>query len=42
MAERLGFKLDGVLRNDSRDVAKELRDTRVYSKVRTDLEEKPR
>ena len=36
VAERLGFKLDGVLRCDSRDVAKELRDTRVYSMIAAD------
>jgi RimJ/RimL family protein N-acetyltransferase len=31
VAERLGCKLDGVLRSDARGVAKELRDTRIYS-----------
>lgn len=36
VAERLGFKLDGVLRCDSRDVAKQLRDTRVYSMIAAD------
>jgi RimJ/RimL family protein N-acetyltransferase len=42
VAERLGFELYGVLRCDARDTAKELRDTRIYSKVRSDLDEKPR
>jgi RimJ/RimL family protein N-acetyltransferase len=42
VAERLGFKLDGVLRCDARGAAKELRDTRIYSKIRTDVCEKPR
>ena len=36
VAERLGFKLDGVLRCDSRGVEKELRDTRVYSFIVAD------
>jgi RimJ/RimL family protein N-acetyltransferase len=36
VAERLGFKLDGVLRCDSRGVDKELRDTRVYSMIAAD------
>jgi RimJ/RimL family protein N-acetyltransferase len=31
VAERLGFTLEGVLRNDSRTPDKSLRDTRVYS-----------
>ena len=41
VAERLGFRPDGVLRCDARGAAKELRDTRIYSKVRADLGEKP-
>ena len=36
VAERLGFKLDGVLRCDSRGIAKELRDTRIYSMIAAD------
>lgn len=39
VAERLGFALDGVLRCDARGVEKELRNTRIYSKVRADLGE---
>lgn len=42
VAERLGFRLDGVLRCDARGVEKELRDTRIYSKIRADRAEKPR
>ncbi len=42
VAERLGFRLDGVLRCDARGVEKELRDTRIYSKIRADTAEKPR
>jgi RimJ/RimL family protein N-acetyltransferase len=42
VAGRLGFQLDGVLRCDARGAAKELRDTRIYSKVRADIGEKPR
>jgi RimJ/RimL family protein N-acetyltransferase len=33
VAERLGFTLEGVLRNDSRSPDKSLRDTRIYSAV---------
>ncbi len=36
VAERCGFELEGILRNEARTVYGELRDTRVYSKVRTD------
>lgn len=32
--ERLGFKLEGILRNDARTVDGKLRDTRVYSMIR--------
>ncbi|HEV2294848.1 MAG TPA: GNAT family N-acetyltransferase [Tepidisphaeraceae bacterium] len=39
VAERLGFHSDGVLRCDARGAAKELRDTRIYSMVRADLNE---
>ena len=42
VAERLGFKLDGVLRCDARGAAKELRDTRIYSKIRADTRENRR
>lgn len=34
VAERLGFTLEGILRNDKCDVDGVLRDTRIYSKVR--------
>ena len=34
--ERLGFALEGVLRNHKRDSSGKLRDTRVYSVVRSD------
>jgi RimJ/RimL family protein N-acetyltransferase len=34
VAERLGFVLEGIRRRDSRDPRGELRDTRVYAKVR--------
>jgi ribosomal-protein-serine acetyltransferase len=34
--ERLGFLLEGILRNDARDVEGKLRDTRVYAKIRMD------
>jgi len=34
VAERLGFKLEGVLRRDARATSGELRDTRVYSRIR--------
>ena len=33
LAERAGFQLEGVLRKDRRDLAGELRDTRVYSRI---------
>lgn len=33
LAERAGFELEGVLRRDRRDLAGELRDTRVYSRI---------
>ncbi len=33
LAERAGFELEGMLRNDRFDLAGELRNTRVYSKV---------
>ncbi len=36
VAERLGFTLEGILRNDARDVEGKLRDTRVYAKIRAD------
>jgi RimJ/RimL family protein N-acetyltransferase len=36
VAARLGFKLDGVLRCDSRSVSNELRDTRIYSMIAVD------
>jgi RimJ/RimL family protein N-acetyltransferase len=34
VAERAGFTLEGILRNDKRDVQGILRDTMIYSKVR--------
>ena len=34
VAERCGFVLEGILRKDSRGVAGELRDSRVYAKTR--------
>lgn len=34
VAERCGFQLEGVLRQDSRDVAGALRDTRLYARLR--------
>ncbi|MNI91389.1 putative ribosomal N-acetyltransferase YdaF [compost metagenome] len=34
VAERLGFTLEGIIRNDKRDVAGTLRDTLLFSKVR--------
>jgi RimJ/RimL family protein N-acetyltransferase len=34
VAERAGYKLEGILRNDTRTPAGELRDTRVYAKIR--------
>jgi RimJ/RimL family protein N-acetyltransferase len=34
VAERCGFHLDGIFRKDSRDVDGNLRDSRMYSKVR--------
>lgn len=34
VAERLGFQLEGILRNDDRDTAGEVRSSRVYAKVR--------
>jgi ribosomal-protein-serine acetyltransferase len=34
--ERLGFLLEGILRNEARDVEGKLRDTRVYAKIRMD------
>jgi RimJ/RimL family protein N-acetyltransferase len=34
--ERLGFVLEGIMRNEARDVEGRLRDTRVYAKIRTD------
>jgi RimJ/RimL family protein N-acetyltransferase len=34
VAERAGFQLEGVLRNEERNVAGELRDTRIYAKLR--------
>ena len=42
VAERLGYRLDGVLRCDARGRESQLRNTRIYSKVRADLGEKPR
>ena len=42
VAGRRGFCLDGVLRCDARGATKELRDTRIYSKIRADLGEKDR
>jgi len=36
IAERLGFELEGILRNEVRDNAGKLRRTRVYAKVRPD------
>ncbi len=36
VAERCGFQLEAVLRNDSRDVTGALRNTRVYAKVMSD------
>lgn len=33
VAERCGFELEGVMRRDAMDVAGELRDTRVYSRL---------
>jgi RimJ/RimL family protein N-acetyltransferase len=38
VAERAGFELEGILRNASRDgVTDQLRDLRVYSKIRTEI-----
>lgn len=34
IAERLGFKLEGILRCDTRDISSGLRDTKVFAKVR--------
>lgn len=34
VAERAGFALEGILRNDCRDAAGDLRNTRVYSQIR--------
>lgn len=34
IAERLGFTLEGILRNDKCDVDGSMRDTMVFSKVR--------
>jgi RimJ/RimL family protein N-acetyltransferase len=34
VAERCGFQLEGILRNDSRGMGGALRSTRVYSKIR--------
>lgn len=34
LAERAGFELEGILRNDRRNLAGGLRDTRVYSRIR--------
>lgn len=43
VAERCNFKLEGILRSHARDVYGELRDTRIYSKIRSDwLEENNR
>ncbi len=42
VAERLGFKLDGILRSDARGAEKELRDTCIYSKIRADADENTR
>ncbi len=36
VAERAGYTLEGILRNDARDVAGQLRDTRLYAKIRMD------
>ncbi|MGB8644620.1 MAG: GNAT family N-acetyltransferase [Anaerolineae bacterium] len=36
VAERAGYTLEGTLRNDTRDVAGHLRNTRIYSKIRMD------
>lgn len=36
VAERCGFALEGVLRNNSRRLGEQLEDTRVYAKVRGD------
>jgi len=33
LAERAGFELEGILRNERRDLAGGLRDTRVYSRI---------
>lgn len=33
LAERAGFELEGILRNDRRNIAGDLRNTRVYSRV---------
>lgn len=33
LAERAGFQLEGILRNDRLDLSGRLRDTRVYSRV---------
>lgn len=38
VAERCGFQLEGTLRNSARTVDGQLRDTRVYAKVRGDDE----
>ena len=35
LAERAGFELEGILRNDRRNLAGGLRDTRVYSRIPT-------
>ncbi len=34
LAERAGFELEGILRNDRRNLSGGLRDTRVYSRIR--------
>lgn len=36
VAERCGFKLEGIMRNDMREVNGELRNTRVYSMIRSE------
>ena len=38
IAERLGYVLEGTLKNDARDVQGNLRDTRVYAKIRMDAD----
>ncbi len=42
VAERLNFKLEGILRNDARDTNGALRDTRIYSMIRSEwLQQNP-